>query len=149
MVKFEYYFARQSEPNMSKRTPAVLPDEIDPSRLPRHIAIICDGNGRWARERGMPRLLGHHQGYQSVREIVRSASDFGIGALTLYAFSTENWSRPKDETDGLMSLFIEGAKRELMESLSCLLFPLQTQARSRHRVGELSHQSSRGRQLSL
>ena len=115
MVKFEYYFARQSEPNMSKRTPAVLPDEIDPSRLPRHIAIICDGNGRWARERGMPRLLGHHQGYQSVREIVRSASDFGIGALTLYAFSTENWSRPKDETDGLMSLFIEGAKRELME----------------------------------
>jgi undecaprenyl diphosphate synthase len=100
---------------MSKRTPAILPDDVDPDRLPRHIAIICDGNGRWARERGMPRLLGHHQGYQSVREIVRSASDFGIGALTLYAFSTENWSRPKDETDGLMSLFIEGAKRELLE----------------------------------
>ncbi|MFM2223203.1 MAG: hypothetical protein RLZZ78_1460, partial [Armatimonadota bacterium] len=59
---------------MSKRTPAVLPVDIDSDRLPKHIAIICDGNGRWARERGMPRLLGHHQGYQSVREIVRSAS---------------------------------------------------------------------------
>ena len=100
---------------MSKRTPAILPDDIDLLRIPKHIAIICDGHGRWAKERGMPRLIGHHQGYQSVREIVRSASDFGIQALTMYAFSTENWSRPKEETDGLMALFVAGAKRELLE----------------------------------
>jgi len=88
---------------------------VDPDRLPRHIAIICDGNGRWARDRGMPRLFGHHQGYQSVREVVRSANDIGIEVLTLYAFSTENWTRPREETDGLMRLFIEGARRELRE----------------------------------
>ncbi len=88
---------------------------VDPERMPRHVAIICDGNGRWARDRGLPRLLGHHQGYQSVREIVRSASDLGIEVLTLYAFSTENWSRPREETDGLMQLFVEGARRELRD----------------------------------
>ena len=88
---------------------------VDLDRLPRHVAIICDGNGRWARERGMPRLFGHHQGYQSVREIVRAASDIGIEVLTLYAFSTENWSRPREETDGLMRLFVEGARREVRE----------------------------------
>lgn len=63
----------------------------------------------------MPRLFGHHQGYQSVREIVRAASDIGIEVLTLYAFSTENWSRPREETDGLMRLFVEGARREVRE----------------------------------
>lgn len=63
----------------------------------------------------MPRLFGHHQGYQSVREIVRAANDIGVQVLTLYAFSTENWSRPREETDGLMRLFIEGARRELRE----------------------------------
>jgi undecaprenyl diphosphate synthase len=96
--------------------PASAPETaIDSRHLPRHIAVICDGNGRWARERGMPRLLGHHQGYLAVREIVRAASDLGIQYLTLYAFSTENWSRPKAETDGLMRLFIEGARHELRE----------------------------------
>ncbi|MFY7951519.1 MAG: polyprenyl diphosphate synthase [Armatimonadaceae bacterium] len=88
---------------------------VDPDRLPRHVAIICDGNGRWARDRGMPRLFGHHQGYQSVREAVRVSNDIGIEVLTLYAFSTENWTRPREETDGLMRLFIEGARRELRE----------------------------------
>ena len=92
-----------------------LANRLDASRLPRHVAIICDGNGRWAQQRGRPRLFGHHQGYQAVRRIVRDASDLGIEALTLYAFSTENWSRPKQETDGLMRLFVEGAKRELRE----------------------------------
>ena len=91
------------------------PPLVDLSRLPRHVAIICDGNGRWARERGMPRLFGHHQGYLTVREIVRAASDLGLGVLTLYAFSTENWSRPRAETEGLMRLFVEGARRELRD----------------------------------
>ena len=92
-----------------------LMSRIDPSRLPAHIAIICDGNGRWAQKRGQPRLWGHHHGYQSVRRVVRAASDLGIGFLTLYAFSSENWTRPKQETDGLMRLFIRGAKSELRE----------------------------------
>ncbi|MGC4044465.1 MAG: polyprenyl diphosphate synthase [Armatimonas sp.] len=83
--------------------------------LPRHIAIICDGNGRWAKERGMPRLFGHHQGYLTVREITRAASDMGIEVLTLYAFSTENWRRPRAETEGLMKLFVEGARKELRD----------------------------------
>ncbi len=87
----------------------------DSGPLPRHIAIICDGNGRWAKEKGMPRLFGHHQGYLSVREIVRAASDMGIEVLTLYAFSTENWSRPRAETEGLMRLFVEGARKELRD----------------------------------
>lgn len=92
-----------------------LAHRLDPGRLPRHVAIICDGNGRWAQRRGQPRLFGHHHGYQAVRRIVRDASDLGLEVLTLYAFSTENWSRPKHETDGLMRLFVEGAKRELRE----------------------------------
>ena len=88
---------------------------LDPARLPRHVAIICDGNGRWATGRGFPRPLGHRQGYMATRRIVRAASDLGLEALTLYAFSTENWSRPKLETDSLMRLFEEGAQRELNE----------------------------------
>lgn len=88
---------------------------IDPARLPTHIAIICDGNGRWATKRGLPRPMGHYQGYLATRKIVRAASDMGIQALTLYAFSSENWSRPRTETDALMQLFEEGARRELDE----------------------------------
>lgn len=90
-------------------------ERIDPERLPAHIAIICDGNGRWATKRGLPRPAGHYQGYLATRKIVRAASDMGIRALTLYAFSSENWSRPRTETDALMSLFEEGARRELDE----------------------------------
>jgi undecaprenyl diphosphate synthase len=88
---------------------------LDPNRIPAHIAIIMDGNGRWAKERSRPRLFGHHQGYMTTREIVRASSDLGVDVLTLYAFSTENWSRPATEVDGLMRLFLEGAKRELEE----------------------------------
>lgn len=89
--------------------------ELDPARLPAHVAMICDGNGRWATRRGMPRLMGHHQGYMATRRVVRAASDLGIGVLTLYAFSTENWTRPELEVSGLMRLFEEGAQRELSE----------------------------------
>lgn len=92
-----------------------LLDQLDPDRMPAHVAVICDGNGRWASGRGLPRPFGHRQGYLTTRQIVRDASDLGIRVLTLYAFSTENWTRPKTETDGLMRLFEEGAKRELRE----------------------------------
>ncbi len=94
---------------------APLLAQLHPDKMPRHVACICDGNGRWASKRGLPRPLGHRQGYLTTRQIVRDASDLGLEALTLYAFSTENWTRPKAETDGLMRLFEEGAKRELRE----------------------------------
>jgi len=76
-------------------------------RLPRHIAIIMDGNGRWAKLRGLPRIRGHERGAQSVRAIVTHCAQLGIEALTLYSFSTENWKRPKDEVDFLMSLYVQ------------------------------------------
>jgi undecaprenyl diphosphate synthase len=78
--------------------------ELDPTRLPRHVAVIMDGNGRWAERRGLSRLHGHRAGKQSVRSIVETTRRLGIPFLTLYAFSTENWGRPPREVDGLMSL---------------------------------------------
>jgi undecaprenyl diphosphate synthase len=86
---------------------------LDPSRLPRHVAIIMDGNGRWARKRGLPRLAGHRQGVQSTRRIVESASALGIRYLTIYAFSSENWGRPEDEIKGLIGLIEEFLPKEL------------------------------------
>jgi len=86
--------------------------------LPYHIAIIMDGNGRWAKKRAMPRIAGHHEGMQTVRKITRIADDIGIKVLTLYAFSTENWKRPKSEVEYLMSLpqmFLNSFMPELME----------------------------------
>jgi undecaprenyl diphosphate synthase len=77
---------------------------LDPHRLPRHVAIIPDGNGRWAEARGLPRLEGHRQGTENVRAIVRAAHELGVRELTLYAFSTENWARPEVEVSGLMDL---------------------------------------------
>ncbi len=77
---------------------------IDRRRIPAHLAIIMDGNGRWARERGLPRSAGHRQGVETVRETVRFSNFLGIGALTLFAFSTENWRRPAEEINFLMSL---------------------------------------------
>ena len=87
----------------------------DFSVLPRHVAIIMDGNGRWAKKRLMPRSFGHRAGMENVTRIVRFCSDTGIAALTLYAFSTENWKRPKDEVHVLMSLLIEYLRKELDE----------------------------------
>ncbi len=75
--------------------------------VPQHIAIIMDGNGRWAKKRGLPRLVGHHEGVESVRAVVRAASDFGVRYLTLYTFSTENWQRPGDEVSTLMKMLKE------------------------------------------
>ncbi len=87
----------------------------DPSRLPRHVAVIMDGNGRWARRRGLPRVAGHKVGLESVREVVRACSSWGIGHLTLYAFSSENWRRPKEEVSFLMRLLRLYLKREVRE----------------------------------
>ena len=84
-------------------------------RLPTHVAIIMDGNGRWAAERGRPRTFGHHRGAERVREVVRRASDTGIGVLTLFAFSTENWNRPDYEVRVLMGLFRRYIVREVDE----------------------------------
>lgn len=82
---------------------AELPS-LDPDNIPAHVAIIMDGNGRWAKQRGLPRVAGHHSGMKNVKKIVMAASDLGVKVLTMYAFSTENWGRPKDEVDFLMKL---------------------------------------------
>lgn len=89
--------------------------EIDKKNLPKHIAIIMDGNGRWAKKRLQPRLFGHRAGIESLREIIRASSDLGIKALTVYAFSTENWKRPKSEVDGLMRMLVEYFEKEIDE----------------------------------
>ena len=77
---------------------------IDPQNIPQHVAIIMDGNGRWAKRRGLPRMAGHHQGMKNIKRITIAADQIGVKVLTLYAFSTENWKRPKDEVDFLMKL---------------------------------------------
>lgn len=92
-----------------------LQQSLDKDRLPRHIAIIMDGNGRWAKERGEDRVYGHHEGVISVREIVNTCGELGIGYLTLYAFSTENWNRPKEEVDALMELLVNTIRKEVEE----------------------------------
>ncbi len=89
-----------------------LKEQIDLKRLPRHIAIIMDGNGRWAQEKGQDRLYGHFHGVESVRDIVEGCAELGIGYLTLYAFSTENWDRPQYEVTGLMELLVETIRKE-------------------------------------
>jgi len=88
-------------------------DQIDKESLPRHIAIIMDGNGRWAKKSGMPRVFGHRNGVKSVREVTEACAELGIDFLTLYAFSKENWKRPKYEVNTLMQLFVKTVGREL------------------------------------
>ena len=94
------------------------PKIIDKSELktiPRHIAIIMDGNGRWAKERGLPRIAGHREGINSVREITKICGELGVKYLTLYTFSTENWNRPKTEVKALMTLLLSTIKKEIKE----------------------------------
>jgi undecaprenyl diphosphate synthase len=88
---------------------------LDPGKLPQHVAIIMDGNGRWARERGKPRILGHRAGIESVRDVVRACSQIGIGYLTLYTFSRENWRRPRREVRALMGMLRDLLRREIEE----------------------------------
>ncbi len=94
----------------------VTTEALDPLPVvPEHVAIIMDGNGRWARRRGLPRLAGHRAGVENLRRIIRASGEFGIKVLTLYAFSTENWSRPREEVDGLMRLLSDSLEREVDE----------------------------------
>ena len=90
-------------------------ESIDRSKLPKHVAIIMDGNGRWAKERGKDRVYGHHEGVVSVRDVVNASAQIGIQYLTLYAFSAENWNRPKAEVDALMELLVNTIRKEIDE----------------------------------
>ncbi|HYP27948.1 MAG TPA: isoprenyl transferase, partial [Blastocatellia bacterium] len=92
---------------------AFLLSRIDPARVPAHVAVIMDGNGRWAARRSLPRVAGHRAGASAVRRTVEAAARLGIGCLTLYAFSTENWKRPRSEVDALMRLLREFLRKEL------------------------------------
>ena len=88
-------------------------EQINPKTLPRHIAIIMDGNGRWAKKQGLMRAAGHEKGTKAVRDVVEGCSEIGVENLTLYAFSTENWKRPKREVDTLMKLLVSSLKKEI------------------------------------
>lgn len=89
------------------------PTQLDQSRVPRHVAVIMDGNGRWAKKRALNRLNGHKAGIEAVRETIRCANDVGVDYLTIYSFSTENWKRPQDEVNGLMNLFAKTMLAEI------------------------------------
>ncbi|MDA0268642.1 MAG: isoprenyl transferase [Cyanobacteria bacterium] len=116
-----------------------LPPNLDPTRLPRHVACIMDGNGRWAQQRGLPRIAGHRQGARTLKDLVRCCKDWGIPTLTVYAFSTENWQRPLEEVSFLMRLFErllhqelaelhqEGVRLQFLGDLGALPAPLQLQ----------------------
>jgi undecaprenyl diphosphate synthase len=91
----------------------MLKEQINTENIPRHLAIIMDGNGRWAKQKGFLRTLGHKSGSKSVKKIIKECSDLGVEYLTLYAFSTENWNRPKLEVDTLMKVLINSLKKEL------------------------------------
>lgn len=90
----------------------ITKEQIDPAKLPSHIAVIMDGNGRWAKQQGKIRTFGHQHGVTAVRDTVEAAAELGVKFLTLYAFSTENWSRPKFEIDALMSLLVQSISKE-------------------------------------
>ena len=96
-----------------RRRMDLIKNEIDTNKLPRHIAVIMDGNGRWAKTHGKPRVFGHKNGVNAVREVTEACAELGIEYLTLYAFSTENWSRPAIEVNALMALLVEAVRNEL------------------------------------
>ncbi|MEO0353122.1 MAG: polyprenyl diphosphate synthase [Cyanobacteria bacterium P01_A01_bin.15] len=100
---------------MTIQTLETLPSDLDPRGLPNHIAVIMDGNGRWAQGQGLPRIEGHRRGANTLKDLLRCCKDWGIGALTAYAFSTENWRRPHEEVDFLMVLFERLLRKELAE----------------------------------
>ena len=93
-----------------------LKDKLNKDNIPEHVAVIMDGNGRWAKQRGQERLFGHAMGVESVREVLKAATECGVKYLTLYAFSTENWNRPQSEVDGLMTILVDTITKEI-ESL--------------------------------
>ena len=95
-----------------------LPVDLEQNRLPKHVAVIMDGNGRWAKQRGKPRIMGHQRGVDALKDLLRCCKDWGIPALTAYAFSTENWGRPMEEVQFLMTLFERVLQRELNEMMA-------------------------------
>jgi undecaprenyl diphosphate synthase len=95
-----------------------LPSDLNRERLPNHVAVIMDGNGRWAKKRGLPRVMGHQKGVDALKDLLRCCDDWGISALTAYAFSTENWGRPLPEVEFLMTLFERVLRRELAEMMT-------------------------------
>jgi undecaprenyl diphosphate synthase len=94
-----------------------LPTDLRRDRIPQHVAVIMDGNGRWAEKQGLPRIMGHRRGVDTLKNLLRCCKDWGIGALTAYAFSTENWGRPQEEVNFLMMLFERVLRRELREMM--------------------------------
>lgn len=132
-----------------------LSDKIDANKIPAHVAIIMDGNGRWARQRGMKRTDGHAKGVESVRKVVRAAAGVGVKCLTLYAFSTENWLRPREEVDVLMDLMVQAIASEtddLIKNGVSLQYigdvdrlPLKTKKELMHCINKTSD----GRELTL
>ncbi|MGL5822236.1 MAG: isoprenyl transferase [Sarcina sp.] len=88
---------------------------LDMDNIPKHIAIIMDGNGRWAKKRGLPRTMGHKAGAETIRKVLKECDSLGVKYLTLYAFSTENWKRPKDEVNAIMKLLVEFLRKEIAE----------------------------------
>jgi undecaprenyl diphosphate synthase len=95
-----------------------LPSDLTLERLPRHVAVIMDGNGRWAKRQGLPRIMGHRRGVDTLKNLLRCCRDWGIQALTAYAFSTENWGRPLEEVEFLMTLFERVLRQELREMMA-------------------------------
>jgi undecaprenyl diphosphate synthase len=139
----------------SKTTSLIeLPTDLDCTQLPQHIAVIMDGNGRWAKRRGFPRMMGHKRGADALRDLLRCCKDWGIAALTVYAFSTENWGRSMEEVDFLMTLFenlfqlelaemvAEGVKLEVVGDLNNLS-PSLSSAIDRARVATAHNQGVR------
>jgi undecaprenyl diphosphate synthase len=94
-----------------------LPSDLKRELLPKHVAVIMDGNGRWAKRQGLPRIMGHKRGVDALKDLLRCCKDWGIQALTAYAFSTENWKRPQEEVDFLMTLFQRVLRQELREMM--------------------------------
>jgi undecaprenyl diphosphate synthase len=108
MIPFKKWFG-------SKPLSAEHIERLDADNIPNHVAVIMDGNGRWAQKRGLPRVAGHHSGMKNVKKITMAANSIGVNVLTLYAFSTENWKRPKEEVDYLMKLPLEFFPKEIEE----------------------------------
>ena len=109
------FFSERSAPPRAPREMEAHKDRLDPARLPAHVAIIMDGNGRWAHAQGKDRLLGHWEGYRTLRKIVSAADALGIKTLTVFGFSTENWRRPQAEVGGLMHLMQAAMQTEIEE----------------------------------
>lgn len=109
--------ANFSASTVPSRNRLALPQDLLPGRMPSHVAVIMDGNGRWAKQRGLPRVMGHRKGVDTLKKLLRCCRDWGIDALTAYAFSTENWGRPTREVDFLMTLFERVLRQELKEMM--------------------------------